>query len=226
MIVLLTPVLRFGLLYGPHFLQDIRFKTWAVGDFFAAGALLAIAARNPDLRSLLHSRCLAAICLRRTAGSASTHRRKVRRRCDGQRYWHALYLEPWLLALSGFVLFALLHPGIAKPLIARPLIFFAKISYGLYLCHPFIFTLVSRHWPGGSTHATLPQLLLRFAVGAAISIAIAALSRCTFEEFFLRLKTKTRPCTARPGTGGKNHVNWSPNLKDHRHYAHTCFAPR
>jgi peptidoglycan/LPS O-acetylase OafA/YrhL len=181
-IVLLTPLLRFALLYGPHFVQDIRFKTWAVGDFFAAGALLAIASRSPNLHSLLRRAILPLVALgallvilqhaaAKSAAGATAN------------LLHAVYLEPWLLGLSGFVLFALLHPDIAKPLVARPLVFLAKISYGLYLCHPIIFTLVSRHWPSGSIRPTFVQLLLRFAVGAAISIAIAALSRFTFEEF-------------------------------------------
>jgi peptidoglycan/LPS O-acetylase OafA/YrhL len=191
-IMLLTPLLRFALLYGPHFVQDIRFKTWAVGDFFAAGALLAIASRNPDLRSLLHRAVLpllavgaVLVVLQHAAARAATG--------AIANLLHAIYLEPWLLALSGFVAFALLHPAIARPLIARPFIFLAKISYGLYLCHPLVFTLVSRHWPGGPTRNPFAQLLLRFAAGAAISIAIAALSRFTFEEFFLRLKPKHVP---------------------------------
>jgi peptidoglycan/LPS O-acetylase OafA/YrhL len=194
-IVLVTPVLRFALLYGPHFLQDIRFKTWAVGDFFAAGALLAIASRNPDLRSLLHRAVLPLfafgallVILQHAAAREATG--------ATANALHALYLEPWLLALSGFVLFALLHPDIARSLIARPLVFLAEISYGLYLCHSLVFSLVSRHWPGGPTRNPFAQLLLRFAAGAAISIAIAALSRCTFEEFFLRLKPKHVPAQA------------------------------
>ena len=191
-IVLLTPVLRFALLYGPHFVQDIRFKTWAVGDFFAAGALLAIAARNTNLRSLLNR---AIVPLLVVGALLVVLQHAAAREATGTtaNLLHALYLESWLLALSSVVLFAMLHPGIAKPLIARPLIFLAKISYGLYLCHPLVFTLISRHWPSGPTPATFPQLLLRFAVGTAISIAIAALSRFTFEEFFLRLKPKHVP---------------------------------
>ena len=191
-IVLLTPVLRFALLYGPHFLQDIRFKTWAVGDFFAAGALLAIAARNTNLRSLLNR---AIVPLFVVGALLVVLQHAAAREATGTtaNLLHALYLESWLLALSSFVLFAMLHPGIARPLIARPFIFLAKISYGLYLCHPLVFTLVSHHWPGSPTRPTFAQLLLRFAIGAAISIAFAALSRFTFEESFLRLKPKHVP---------------------------------
>jgi peptidoglycan/LPS O-acetylase OafA/YrhL len=104
----------------------------------------------------------------------------------------ATYLEPWLLGFTGFLILAFLRPDIAASFVARPLIFLAKISYGLYLCHPFLFTLINRHWPLHEATSTglFPQLLLRFFVESSIAILIAALSRYTVEEFFLRLKPK------------------------------------
>ena len=195
-VVLLTPVLRFALLYGPHFAQDIRFKTWAVGDFFAAGALLALAWRSANLRSKMRS---AVMPLLASGALLIVLQHAVARGAGAvlANALHAVYLEPWLLLLTGFVLFALLHAEIAKPFIARPLIFLAKISYGLYLCHTFIFMLVGRHWPAHvlPTLSPFPTMLLRFLVAATISIAMAALSRFTFEEFFLRLKPKRQPST-------------------------------
>ena len=51
-IVALTPILRFGLLYAPTELSAISpIRTWDVMDFFAAGALLALAVRSSHLRS-------------------------------------------------------------------------------------------------------------------------------------------------------------------------------
>jgi peptidoglycan/LPS O-acetylase OafA/YrhL len=187
-LVLLTPILRFVLLYGPPFLQDIRFKTWAVADFFAAGALVAIVARLPHLRPRLHH-AIAPLLLLGAALFALQHLLPQPTTLTRINVAHALYLEPWLFGFSGFVLLAFLHPGIATSIASRPLIFLAKISYGLYLCHPFLFTLVNTHWP---LHASniFPQLLLRFLAEAALSIAIAALSRYTFEEYFLRRKPR------------------------------------
>jgi peptidoglycan/LPS O-acetylase OafA/YrhL len=187
-LVILTPILRFVLLYGPPFLQDIRFKTWAVADFFAAGALLAIAARLPHLRPRLHQ-AIAPLLLLGAALFALQHLLPQPTTLTLINVAHATYLEPWLFGFSGLVLLAFLHPGIATSIASRPLIFLAKISYGLYLCHPFLFTLVNAHWP---LHASniFPQLLLRFLVEAALSIAIAALSRYTFEEYFLRRKPR------------------------------------
>ena len=96
------------------------------------------------------------------------------------------------------MLLAFLHPGIAAPLACRPLIFLAKISYGLYLCHPLLFTLVNAHWPiAASSNASIfPQLLLRFFAEAAASIAIATLSRYTIEKYFLSRKPQ-HPGTSR-----------------------------
>jgi peptidoglycan/LPS O-acetylase OafA/YrhL len=192
-LLILTPALRFVLLYGPAFLQDIRFKTWAVVDFFAAGALLAIAARLPHLRPFMHK----AITPLLVAGAllfALQHLLPNPTRLALINIGYATHLEPWLLGFSGFVLFAFLHPGIATSLACRPLIFLAKISYGLYLCHPFLFNLIDNHWHvyTPASIGIFPQLLLRFLVEASLSIAIAALSRYAFEEFFLRLKPTHR----------------------------------
>jgi peptidoglycan/LPS O-acetylase OafA/YrhL len=189
-IVALTPLLRFTLLHGPHLVQDIRFKTWAVTDFFAAGALIAIAARSPQSRPFLQKAVpllllVAAplFAVQRLAKPAVTILTSAE---------HAMYLEPWLLALSAFVLYALLQPAIARSVFARPLIFLAKISYGLYLVHPFLFDLINRHWqldtPTG--RGLFPPLLFRFLVETAASIAVAMLSRFTLERYFLRLKPR------------------------------------
>ena len=185
-LVLLTPVLRFVLLYGPPFLQDVRFKTWAVADFFAAGALLALAARLPHLRPRLHQ-AIAPLLILGAALFALQHLLPQPTTLTLINVRHATYLEPWLFGFSGLVLLAFLHPGIAAHLACRPLIFLAKISYGLYLCHPFLFTFVNAHWPLRASNLC-SQLLLRFLVEAALSIAIAALSRYTLEEYFLRRK--------------------------------------
>jgi peptidoglycan/LPS O-acetylase OafA/YrhL len=190
-LILLSPILRFALLYGPAFVHDIRFKTWAVADFFAAGALLAIAARLPHLRPLLH-KAIAPLIFAGALLFALQHLAPQPTRPTFINLDQATYLEPWLLGFTGFLILAFLRPDIAASFVARPLIFLAKISYGLYLCHPFLFTLINRHWPLHEATSTglFPQLLLRFFVESSIAILIAALSRYTVEEFFLRLKPK------------------------------------
>jgi peptidoglycan/LPS O-acetylase OafA/YrhL len=189
-IVLLTPALRFALLYGPHYLHDIRFKTWAVADFFAAGALIALAARLPHHSRM--RRAIAPLLILGAALFALQHLLPHPTTLMLINIAHATYLEPWLFGFSGFVLLAFLHPGIATHTVSRPLIFLAKISYGLYLCHPFLFNLIDKHWPlhSPSTPAFYYQLLLRFIVEAALSIAVATLSRYTIEAYFLRRKPR------------------------------------
>jgi peptidoglycan/LPS O-acetylase OafA/YrhL len=189
--LLLTPTLRFALLYGPAFVHDIRFKTWAVADFFAAGALLAIAARLPHLRPLLQ-KAVAPLLLSGVLLFVLQH---ISRQPINPVLFNlnqATYLEPWLLGFSGLVLLAFLYPDFSTSRAVQPLLFLAKISYGLYLIHPLLFDLVNARWPlqAPSTIGLFPQLLLRFLLEASIAIAIAALSRYTFEAFFLRLKPK------------------------------------
>ena len=190
-ILLAAPVLRFGLLYGPSFAQDVRFKTWAVADFFAAGALLAIVARLPHLNLLLH-RAVPVLIFAGISFFTLQHVLAAPKSLTLTNLNLATYLEPWLLGLSGFVLLAFLNPGIAISAMARPWMFLAKISYGLYLCHVFVFSLVESHWhlSARTGSGVLPELLLRFFCECALAVGVAALSRYTFEEFFLRLKPK------------------------------------
>jgi peptidoglycan/LPS O-acetylase OafA/YrhL len=190
-LVALTPVLRFALLYGPPATQDIQFKTWALMDFFAAGALLALGLRSRRLHGVVmrSGKVLLAggallLMLRWTTYAG--------RGVAMQRMAKALREEPWLLIGAGLVLLAVERPGVAKMWVAQILIFFAKISYGLYLCHQFLFYVVDARWhlnPAGSI-GLLPQLLLRFGAEALLAVVVATVSRYTVEEFFLRLKPK------------------------------------
>ena len=122
---------------------------------------------------------------------------------------HATYLEPWLFGFSGFVLLAFLHPGIAAHIACRPLIFLAKISYGLYLCHPFLFTLVNAHWPLRNRHQPL----------SSASPAFPRRSRTLHRHrhalaLYLRgvlppPQATTSPHVAPSQRCGRNRVNWN-----------------
>jgi peptidoglycan/LPS O-acetylase OafA/YrhL len=195
-LVLLTPILRFLLVWiashhGLAFLQDVSNKPWVLGDFFAAGALLCIASRTPEMRPLLQRLVWpmliggAIIVSGYLLLPAPTNPWII-------NLMRAVELEPWLLFFSGVVLFGFLNPKIAQRFWAKPLIFLGKISYGLYLCHLFLFREIDAHWDYTAPHSLgpFPRTLLRFVVEATIAIGIAALSRYTFEEFFLRLKPK------------------------------------
>jgi peptidoglycan/LPS O-acetylase OafA/YrhL len=195
-LVLLTPVLRFVLVWiashrGMSFLQDVSNKPWVLGDFFAAGALLCIASRTPGLRRLLQKLVWAMLI-----GGAIIVGAYLLLPAPTNLWtinlMRAVELEPWLVFFSGVVLFGFLHPKIAQQLWAKPLIFLGKISYGLYLCHLFLFREIDAHWDYGAPHSLgpFPRALFRFVVEATVSVGVATLSRYTFEEFFLRLKPK------------------------------------
>jgi peptidoglycan/LPS O-acetylase OafA/YrhL len=187
-VILLTPLLRLALLYGPVALHDIEFKTWVLCDFFAAGALLALVYRSPQWHaklkaatiSLLLAGAILFVLLRTGLQGSSPGMTRLRL---------ALDLEPWLLLFTGLLLFAILRASTISSHAAKPLIFLAKISYGLYLCHQLLFDLVDKHWPllPNTTHP-LAWLTLRFVTESVLAIAIATVSRYTLEAFFLRMK--------------------------------------
>ena len=208
-LVLLTPLLRFALQYGPHATRDILFKPWALGDFFAVGALLCIASRAPALQVALR-RAAWPLLLAGVAAEAAWLALPAIHSHALQNAAASVELEPWLLLFSGVVLLAWLHPEAASRAWARPLVFLGKISYGLYLCHLFIF----RHVEGalgearpaalfGSALGPFPRMLCRFAIETALAIAVAALSRYSLEAFFLRMKPKHDPGTPVNKVSGK-----------------------
>ncbi len=182
-LVVLTPALRLGLLYLPHALQDIRFKTWALSDFLAAGALVAIMSRSGRGRALLQKSAAPLLLASATLWALLDLLPLP------TRLGRALALEPWLLGFTVLVVFADIRTALAVPQIMRPLVFLAKISYGLYLCHLLLFDFVDAHWPvpTAASHP-LAALLLRFTLESAAAIAVATASRYTLEAFFLRRK--------------------------------------
>ncbi len=190
-IILFTPFLRLGLLYGPHQLHDIYYKTWDVMDFFASGSCMALAARSPRIRPLMPRAVLPLLISGVVFYYLLTSFPDPSNRLFF-RILQAVSLEPWLLGFSGLILFAYVRPGIASKAIARPLVFLGNISYGLYLCHLFIYELIGRHWPTRLTSSVSPvsEAMLQFAVQISVAITVAYISRYTFEEFFLRLKPK------------------------------------
>jgi peptidoglycan/LPS O-acetylase OafA/YrhL len=190
-ILLLTPLLRFALLGDAAGWDRVQHKTWAVCDFFAAGALIAIAVRTPGCQAFLGRLFpwligVGGVLVLGTNLTAEPQNQLA------LRLLFAGSLEPWLLLCSGLVILAFLRPSLATGILAPGFLFLAKISYGLYLCNALIFQIVDRHWAIAvdGSFGSLGLLFLRFAVEAALAIGVAALSRWTVEEFFLRLKPK------------------------------------
>jgi peptidoglycan/LPS O-acetylase OafA/YrhL len=95
----------------------------------------------------------------------------------------------WDVLFSALVLCALLAGSSRFEEWVRPkwLLFFGKISYGLYLIHVLVFASYRRLF---HPRDDLRSILLEFAVCSLISIALATLSRYTIEEWFLSLKDR------------------------------------
>lgn len=106
--------------------------------------------------------------------------------------------DPWvqLIKLIGFCAFSVFvviscilanefYPYIKQMLCLKPLIYFGKISYGLYLYHLPIFYFLGLY--GGYRPENPPSLLV-IATALALSIAAAAISYQIIEKPILRLK--------------------------------------
>jgi peptidoglycan/LPS O-acetylase OafA/YrhL len=193
LIILASPWLRLALLHGPAFTSDIHFKTWAVGDFFAAGTLLALMVRSTRWGRrelwLAVGIALAAGLLLCFLINLLPHNGLD----AGSLPYQAWLLTPWVFLFSALLLAGFLAPVIsAGP--GRLLVFFGNISYGLYLVHHFIFGVIDRHFGFFLSHtgSRFQAIWLEFAVELSLSVAIAFVSRWTYEEYFLRLKSRRK----------------------------------
>lgn len=190
-LVVLTPLLRLALLYGPKATSDWPHKTWGVADFFAAGAILAVGIRTPRLLRIFERAALpllglgAALVLIQAYVPYATE-------ANAAKLQAAFSLTSFLVIWTACVLLAFLHPRLAAYRGVGSLVFLADISYGLYLCHEIVFEKINALWviaePTGGR--TLAMLLARFAVETLAAIGVAWVSRRTLEAFFLRMKRK------------------------------------
>ena len=176
--------------------------TWMVADGLASGSLLAISSRTllTDRRSM---KWFSALCITASLLLIAL----------GARFGTLSPVPPTTLlgASLRWTLFNVLFTGTLgaalllgasrwAQIVQRPVLqFFGEISYGLYLIHtlvfevtghfvaPFAMRLVRLAVPGDTP---LTLILIRFFVGAGAATLIAFLSRCYFEEPFLKLKNR------------------------------------
>ncbi|HLM82161.1 MAG TPA: acyltransferase [Terriglobales bacterium] len=175
--------------------------TWMVADGLASGSLLAISSRTllTDRRSM---RWFSALCIAASLLLIAL----------GARFGTLSPVPPTTLlgASLRWTLFNVLFTGTLgtalllgasrwAQIVQRPVLqFFGEISYGLYLIHTLVFE-VTGHFVAPFAmrlvltvqgDALLTLILIRFLVGAGVATLIAFLSRCYFEEPFLKLKTR------------------------------------
>jgi peptidoglycan/LPS O-acetylase OafA/YrhL len=170
--------------------------TWLVADGLAMGATLAAVMRGPwGTRSNLKR--IALLCIGISLGTFIFGSPFGIFRAS--RFLGVTVRETPLNLFFVGVLATMLLLGTSrwKSLVCRPVLqFFGEISYGVYLLHMLVFEFLDHLW--GAQHAAAREkghigfMLLRFAVGGALTVAIAYLSRWYFEQPFLRLKQRER----------------------------------
>ena len=198
-ILVLSPISRF--LYHQEAIRThmtgpgYGFFTWNHLDGLALGAIVAILVRTHgwnrqrmlQLSILLLSSAILLTAFGYPFGILT------RRSAIGE----ALQYLPWNLAFASLLgVFLLVGSGPQKLITAPPLmIFFGKISYGLYLYHLMVF--IGYDWIAkqldfsSRLNLTLwEQVWLRMVIVSTVAIGIAYLSRRYFEEPFLRLKDR------------------------------------
>ena len=112
----------------------------------------------------------------------------------------ALQITPWCLIFAGLMALLLRIDGTraSRWTDNTILVFFGDISYGLYLIHWLVFTEYDRFagWAWNVNESAVPGMgyaFLRLFIAGGVSVAIATLSRRTFEEKYMRLKNRVAP---------------------------------
>ncbi len=174
------------------------YYTWNAADGLALGALFSLAVRefhsNRERVLQMAAGCLVAAVLLTAVGYPFGI--TTRHTTLGE----ALQVTPWNLAFTALLgAFLLIGTSSWKALVTPEiLLFFGRISYGLYLYHLLVFhaydrlaaRFVSRFL---ASLSSWESLWLRFAIAGSAAIGISYLSRRYFEEPFLRLKQRFTP---------------------------------
>ncbi|HTJ30843.1 MAG TPA: acyltransferase [Acidobacteriaceae bacterium] len=162
-------------------------------QFFSAGTLLSLAlkGRMPQLR--VPVRALGIL-----AGIACLFVASVYFGVQADTPSSTVLQAPfgWLLVLAATMLFFLSLLGTPARFLPRPIVYLGRISYGLYLLHELVYTLILDVWKPQLTKlsAWLHLAAWSGAVGTLLSFGIvvlmAHLSYQFYERPFLRLKRR------------------------------------
>ena len=165
------------------------YYTWNTADGLALGALLAVLLRRPNWgRNSLRALCTASVVMSVLMFVLAYPQVLTRNTPVGDAL-QSVCCNLNCVALLG--LFLLLGTSSAKWAVTpRILIFFGKISYGLYLYHVLFYRWVvprihAKNWLGLDSWG---ELWANFALGVGMAVLFSYASRRYFEEPFLRLK--------------------------------------
>jgi len=178
--IIFAAVLRFGLALGHH---NVFVLTFTRLDGLSAGAILAtLNSRHSLVRWARLMLSAAAFALIASAILGHFFRNTE------NAIFVALKYTLLTTVYAGAVGWLLCRPEstAAKLLSVRWLRYIGRISYGLYVYHPFVFTWTYSHFPGA-------PVLERVSLGVALSLLIATVSWYAFEIWFIRLKDVLSP---------------------------------
>jgi peptidoglycan/LPS O-acetylase OafA/YrhL len=184
--ILFCPVLRGAAITRVG--ASIFSKTFLIGDNLAIGAVIAIICRWPQLTlNALFRIGVAAVCI--SVAALLIFANAGYGPYTGPLGASVVYsMVEWF---TGGILILTLYAYRATPVqpALRFLVFFADISYGLYLIHMLCGILYDRVF--GDAYLTRADLLVsRFVVVNGIAILLATLSKRYFENPIMRLKGK------------------------------------
>ena len=184
--------------YG--YFQGREWYTWFTADGLAAGSLLAIVLRSiqaPLVRKRAAFGAILLIAISVVLLIAGAPFGMLSRLTLVGASLQLTLVNAFFTGL--LVLFLVIGSGSHKELVNSSVLrLFGYISYGLYLIHLMIFHLYDKitlmFWP--RLHPSVGHfnlIVLRFAIGSALAIALAFISRNYYEEWFLQRKDHVAP---------------------------------
>jgi peptidoglycan/LPS O-acetylase OafA/YrhL len=183
-LILVCPVLRWLLERQLLFAGVPNSRTWMFTDNLAMGAALALVVRMPRLSLRQFSTMGLWLFVSGAAGVLVLLSIHQLRRGLGT----SIGVSFLMLVAAGLMIGALrrFRSG-SVPRGLRFLIFFGDISYGLYLIHVLCLMIYDRVAGEAALHS-LRGITIRFVIANGAAVAIAMLSRRTFEQWFLGLR--------------------------------------
>ncbi|MGO9166640.1 MAG: acyltransferase family protein [Candidatus Sulfotelmatobacter sp.] len=195
-ICILVPVARAVSFHGGY-LQGGDWYTWLNADGLAEGSLLALVLRGSITRKQAAAGATLLLILTPVLLIAGAPLGLLSRQTTLGATLQLTLVNTFFAGL--LVLFLVLGSSSRKGLVSSSTMqFFGYISYGLYLIHLMIFRVYDkvtlRFWPWlQPSVGHFDLIVLRFAVGGAVAVGLAYLSRKYFEEWFLQLKERIAP---------------------------------
>lgn len=190
-VVIGLPLLRLAA-WSKGQVDELFYYTWYTADGLAMGAILALYLRSANIsRKKVVRLGLSCVAVGLVILAIGLPYGVLTRK---SAYGSALQYSPFCIMFVGLLTLTLIvGTGRYRSWInIRWLRFVGEISYGLYLVHLLIYsaydTILRRMAPNINIGPSAVSMIVRFVVVVAVSIFLAAISRRTYEEWFLAKK--------------------------------------